>query len=97
MSALHHHSVPVLPDPHALPTPMHPLLALPQGREADVVVLTAVRCNPQGAIGFVSDPRRLNVAITRPRRGLICVGSRRTLGGGSSALVHLHAHGTRGT
>ena len=39
-----------------------------QGREADVIVMTTVRCNKEGRLGFVSDPRRLNVAISRPRR-----------------------------
>ena len=39
-----------------------------QGREAEVVVFSTVRRNPHGSIGFVSDERRLNVAITRPRR-----------------------------
>jgi len=58
----------------------HPTLNLPwpqvvvssvdgyQGREADVVVFSTVRCNPQRRLGFVTDPRRMNVAITRPRR-----------------------------
>ncbi|KAF6250816.1 AAA domain-containing protein [Scenedesmus sp. NREL 46B-D3] len=55
-----------------------------QGREADVIVFSAVRCNSAGKIGFVSDPRRLNVAITRPRRGLVVVCSPDTLSRGSS-------------
>lgn len=54
-----------------------------QGREADVVVFSAVRRNPAGAIGFVADARRLNVAVTRPRRGLVVVGSPSTLERGS--------------
>eukprot|EP00879_Flechtneria_rotunda_P024217 GHRR01025665.1.p1 GENE.GHRR01025665.1~~GHRR01025665.1.p1 ORF type:complete len:196 (+),score=72.77 GHRR01025665.1:830-1417(+) len=54
-----------------------------QGREADVIVFSAVRCNDAGRIGFVSDPRRLNVAITRPRRGLVVVCSPETLVQGS--------------
>ena len=39
-----------------------------QGREADVIVFSCVRSNPEGKLGFVTDERRLNVAITRPRR-----------------------------
>lgn len=50
-----------------------------QGREADAVVFSAVRCNPEGRVGFLADERRLNVAITRPRRGLVVVGHQATL------------------
>ena len=50
-----------------------------QGREADAVVLTTVRCNPAGSLGFVADGRRMNVALTRGRRGAVVVGAPGTL------------------
>ncbi|KAI0028389.1 RdRP-domain-containing protein [Vararia minispora EC-137] len=54
-----------------------------QGREADVIVFSTVRANPDRDIGFVEDMRRLNVAWTRARLALIVVGDEGTLAGGS--------------
>ena len=50
-----------------------------QGQERDVSVISMVRANEQGNIGFLSDLRRMNVAITRARMKLILVGNRETL------------------
>jgi superfamily I DNA and/or RNA helicase len=51
-----------------------------QGREKDVVLITLTRSNERGEIGFLSDTRRSNVALTRARRKLIVVGDSATLG-----------------
>ncbi|KAL3792425.1 hypothetical protein HJC23_001543 [Cyclotella cryptica] len=45
-----------------------------QGQETDLVLFSAVRSNLMKELGFLRDSRRLNVAITRARRGLIVVG-----------------------
>ncbi len=50
-----------------------------QGREKEVIILSLVRANEDGQIGFSSDLRRLNVAITRARRKLIIIGHGSTL------------------
>ena len=50
-----------------------------QGREKEAVVLTLVRSNNEGEIGFLRDIRRTNVALTRARRCLIVIGDSATL------------------
>lgn len=50
-----------------------------QGREKNVIVLSGVRSNDKGEVGFLRDWRRLNVAITRARALLIVVGNGNTL------------------
>ncbi|NUQ65691.1 MAG: AAA family ATPase [Pirellulales bacterium] len=52
-----------------------------QGREKEAVVISLVRSNPAGAIGFLADIRRTNVAMTRARRKLIVIGDSATLAG----------------
>jgi superfamily I DNA and/or RNA helicase len=50
-----------------------------QGREKEAVVISLVRSNAAGEIGFLADVRRMNVALTRARRKLVVVGDSATL------------------
>ena len=50
-----------------------------QGQERDVILISLVRANEEGQIGFLNDLRRMNVAITRARMKLIVLGDASTL------------------
>ena len=50
-----------------------------QGQERDIIVISLVRSNDEGQIGFLRDLRRMNVAITRARMKLIILGDAHTM------------------
>lgn len=50
-----------------------------QGQERDIILISMVRSNDEGQIGFLRDLRRMNVAITRARMKLIVIGNSQTL------------------
>jgi ATP-dependent RNA/DNA helicase IGHMBP2 len=50
-----------------------------QGQERDIVYISMTRSNAEGAIGFLSDIRRMNVAMTRARKKLVVIGDSATL------------------
>lgn len=50
-----------------------------QGQERDIVYISLTRSNPEGEIGFLSDIRRMNVAMTRAKKKLVVIGDSATL------------------
>ncbi len=50
-----------------------------QGSERSVIIASLVRSNPEGKIGFLSDPRRRCVALSRARAALVLVGNSKTI------------------
>ncbi|KAI6779588.1 uncharacterized protein J7T54_008206 [Emericellopsis cladophorae] len=50
-----------------------------QGREKEAVIVSLVRSNPEGEVGFLGEKRRLNVAMTRPKRSLTVIGDSDTV------------------
>ena len=67
-----------------------------QGQERDVIVISLVRSNTEGQIGFLRDLRRMNVAMTRARMKLIIVGNAETLSRHKfyrALIQHVREHG----
>jgi superfamily I DNA and/or RNA helicase len=68
-----------------------------QGREKEAVIITCVRSNAAGEVGFLADARRMNVAVTRARRHCALIGDTETLSRGDPFLKRLvawfEAHG----
>ncbi|HRI79128.1 MAG TPA: AAA domain-containing protein [Cyclobacteriaceae bacterium] len=65
--------------------PLHKLIAINtvdafQGQERDVIIISFVRSNDKGEVGFLKDIRRTNVAMTRAKKKLIMIGDSATLG-----------------
>ena len=63
-----------------------------QGREKEAVIVSLVRSNDEGEVGFLAEKRRLNVAMTRPKRQLCVIGDSETVGKGSKFLKRWMEH-----
>jgi ATP-dependent RNA/DNA helicase IGHMBP2 len=68
-----------------------------QGQEKENIIVSLVRSNDDGDIGFLKDYRRMNVAITRAKEQLIVIGDSATIGADkfySAFLSYVEQHGT---
>jgi regulator of nonsense transcripts 1 len=63
-----------------------------QGREKDIIIFSCVRSNEKQGIGFLRDARRLNVALTRAKYGLIILGNPQVLANDSLLWYDLIQH-----
>ena len=68
-----------------------------EGREEDLVVISLVRSNERGRIGFLRVPNRLNVAISRARRLVACIGDSATLRAGEESMYGVLVEAARTT
>ncbi|KAA9035875.1 AAA family ATPase [Ginsengibacter hankyongi] len=67
-----------------------------QGQEKEIIILSLVRSNEDGDIGFLKDYRRMNVAITRAKEQLFVIGDSATIGADpfyNSFLTYIEKHG----
>ncbi|KAJ0703693.1 putative P-loop containing nucleoside triphosphate hydrolase, DNA2/NAM7 helicase, helicase [Helianthus annuus] len=60
-----------------------------QGSEEDVIIISTVRCNSKGSVGFLSNHQRTNVALTRARYCLWILGNESTLVNSGTIWKHL--------
>ncbi|KAB2612295.1 hypothetical protein D8674_034611 [Pyrus ussuriensis x Pyrus communis] len=60
-----------------------------QGGEEDIIIMSTVRSNQHHSLGFISNPQRVNVALTRARHCLWILGNERTLCGSESVWEDL--------
>jgi len=68
-----------------------------EGREEDIVVISLVRSNERGRIGFLRVPNRLNVAISRAKRLVACIGDSATLRSGEESMYGQLVEAARST
>lgn len=68
-----------------------------QGQEEEIIIVSLVRSNEEGTIGFLKDYRRMNVAITRAKEQLFVIGDSATIGGDAfynSFLSYVEKYGS---